>query len=167
MVFFAFFSLSLNFAMRSWWFEPQPASGLVFEDCIQPCHLLCCWKRVFHVTNVFSWQNSVNLCPASFCTIRPNVPITQVSLDFLVLHSNPQWWIECLFLLLVLGDLLHLHRTDQLQLLQHQWLEYRLELLWCWMVCLGNKPRSFCCFWDCTKVLHFRLFCSWWGLLNF
>ena len=25
------------------------------------------------------------------------------------------------------------------------------------MVCLGNEQRSFCHFWDCTQVLHFRL----------
>ena len=47
---------------------------------------------------------------------------------------------------LVLEDLVGLHRTTQVQLLQHQWLEHRLGLLWCWMVFLGNEPRSFCCF---------------------
>ena len=26
------------------------------------------------------------------------------------------------------------------------------------MVCLGNEQRSFCIFWDCIQVLHFRLF---------
>ena len=31
----AFFSLSLNFAMRNWWSEPQSAPGLIFADCIQ------------------------------------------------------------------------------------------------------------------------------------
>ena len=41
----------------------------------------------------------------------------------------------------------------------------RLGLLWYWMVCLGNEQRSFCCFWDCTQVLHFILFCwPWWPL---
>ena len=25
------------------------------------------------------------------------------------------------------------------------------------MVCRGNEQRSFCCFWDCIQVLHFRL----------
>ena len=25
------------------------------------------------------------------------------------------------------------------------------------MICLGNEPRSFCHFWDCTQVWHFRL----------
>ena len=40
------------------------------------CRVLCCWKRVFAVTRVFSWQNSVSLCPASFCTPRPNLSVT-------------------------------------------------------------------------------------------
>ena len=28
------------------------------------------------MTSVLSWQNSVSLCPASFCTPRPNLPVT-------------------------------------------------------------------------------------------
>ena len=35
------------------------------------------------------------------------------------------------------------------------------------MVCLGNEQRSFCRFWDCIQVLHFRLFCWLWWLLHF
>ena len=31
---------------------------------------------VFAMTGAFSWQNSVNLCLASFCTSRPNLPVT-------------------------------------------------------------------------------------------
>ena len=38
--------------------------------------LLCCWKRVFAMTTAFSWQNSISLCPASFGTPRPNLPVT-------------------------------------------------------------------------------------------
>ena len=34
------------------------------------------------------------------------------------------------------------------------------------MVCLRNEQRSFCHFWDCTQVLHFRLFCWLWGQAN-
>ena len=26
--------------------------------------------------SVFSWQKPVSLCPASFCTPRPNLPVT-------------------------------------------------------------------------------------------
>ena len=28
------------------------------------------------MSSVFSGQNSVSLCPASFCTPRPNLPVT-------------------------------------------------------------------------------------------
>ena len=38
--------------------------------------LLCCWKRVFAMTSVLFWQNSVSLCPPSFCTPRPNLSVT-------------------------------------------------------------------------------------------
>ena len=27
------------------------------------------------MTSTFSWQNSISLCPASFCTQRPNLPV--------------------------------------------------------------------------------------------
>ena len=40
-----------------------------------PC-VECCWKRMFAMTSTFSWQKSVNLCPASFCTPRRNFPFT-------------------------------------------------------------------------------------------
>ena len=71
------------------------------------------------------------------------------------------------FGVLVLESLVGLHRTIQLQLLQHSWLGHRLGLPWYWVVCLGNEQRSFCCFWDCIQVLHFRLFCWLWWLLHF
>ena len=37
---------------------------------------LCCWKRVFAMTSVFSWQNSISLCPSSFHIPRPYLPVT-------------------------------------------------------------------------------------------
>ena len=46
----------------------------------------CFWTVMFAMISAFSWQNSISLCPASFCTPRPNLPIT---LDFLLLHSSP------------------------------------------------------------------------------
>ena len=71
------------------------------------------------------------------------------------------------FWVLILKCLVCLHRTVQLQLLQHYWLGHRLGLLWYWMVCLGNEQRSFSHFWDCIQLLHFRLFCWLWWLLHF
>ena len=64
---------------------------------------------------------------------------------------------DIFFGVLTLEGLVGLHRTIQLQLLQHYWLRHRLGLLWYWMVCLGNEQRSFCRFWDRIQVLHFGL----------
>ena len=89
------------------------------------------------------------------------------SLDFLLLHFSPLWWKGHLCWVLVLEGLVGLHRTVEFQLLQHYWLGNRLRLLWYWLVCLGNEQRSFCHFWDCIQVLHFRLFCWLWWLLHF
>ena len=66
-----------------------------------------------------------------------------VSLNFLLLLSSPLWWKGHLFLVLFLEGLVGLHRAIQLQLLQHLYLGHKVGLL--------NKPRSFCCFWDCTE----------------
>ena len=62
------------------------------------------------------------------------------------------------FWVLVLEDLVGLHRTIQLWLLQHLWLGPRLGLLWYWMVCPGNEQRSFCHFWECTQLLQLDSF---------
>ena len=91
--------------------------------------------------------------------------ILQVSLDFLFCIPFP--YNKNLFWVLVLEGLVGLHRIIQLQLLQHYWSRHRLVLLWYWMVCLGNEQRSFCRFWDCIQVLHFRLFCWLWWPLRF
>ena len=81
----------------------------------------------------------------------------QVFLDFLLLHSSPLFWKGHLIWVLALEGLVGLDRTIQLQFLQHYQLGHRLGWLWYWKVCLANEQRSFCHFWDCTQVLHFRL----------
>ena len=40
------------------------------------CRVLYCSKRLFAKDSMFLWQNSVSLCPASFCIIRSNLPVT-------------------------------------------------------------------------------------------
>ena len=119
--------------------------------------LLCCWKRVLAMTSVFSWQNCISLCTAKFCIPSQICLLLQVFLDFLLFHSSSLWWKGHLLWVLVLEVLVSLHRTIQLQLLQHYWLGHRL--LWYWIVCLGNEQRLFCHFWDCIQVLHFGFFC--------
>ena len=93
------------------------------------------WKRVFAMTSAFSWQNSISLCPSSFCTPRPNLPVI-LGMPWLLPFSfqSPNVKDIFFFLMLVLEDLVGLHRTSQLQLLYHLWLGHRLGLLWCWKV---------------------------------
>ena len=45
-------------------------------------------KRVFAMTHVFSCQNSFSLSPASFCTPRPNLPVTPGIFLFISLYSS-------------------------------------------------------------------------------
>ena len=95
------------------------------------------------MASMFSWQSSVSLCPASFCTLRPNLPV------FLGISWLPTFAFQPLvmkrtpFFGLVLEDIVSLHRTSQIQLLWHQCLGHRLGFLGCWVVCLGNGLRSF------------------------
>ena len=113
-------------------------------------------------------QNSViSLCPASFRIPGPNLPVTPV-ISWVPTFPFQSPIMKRTFLgVLVLKGLVSLHRTLQLQLLQHYWLGHRLGLPWFWMVCLGNEQRSFCHFWDCIQVLPFRLFGWLWWLLHF
>ena len=62
--------------------------------------------------------------------------LVPVFLDFLLLHSSPLYWKGHLFWVLVLEDLVGIHWSVQLQLLQHYWSGHRLGILWYWMVCL-------------------------------
>ena len=147
--------INLILVLTIWWCPCVESSPVLLE------------KRVFAMTSAFSWQDSISLCPALFCTPRPNLPVTPGISWLPTFDSSPLLWKGHLFWVLVLEGLVGLHRTIQLQLLQHYWSTHRLGLLWYWMVCLGNEQRSFCHFWDYIQVLHFRLFCWLWWLLHF
>ena len=118
-------------------------------------------------TWMFFWQNSIRLCPALFHTPSSNLPVTPGVSWLPTFAFQSPIMKRTSFLVLVLKGLVGLHKTIQLQLLQLYWLGHRLGLPWHWMVRLGDKQRSFCHFWDCIQVLHFRLFCWPWWLLHF
>ena len=143
-VFPTFFNLTLNLAIRSSRSEPQSAPSLVFADCIEFLHLSL--QRIYQFD--FSIDHLVmSMCRVFSCAVGrgcllwPPVRslgktllafallhsilwgqiclLLQVSLDFLLLHSSSLWWKGHLFWVLVLEDLVGLHRIVQLQLLQH------------------------------------------------
>ena len=55
--------ISLTFVLTIWWCLCAESSLVLLEEG-------------FAMTNAFSWQNSISLCPASICTPRPNLPVT-------------------------------------------------------------------------------------------
>ena len=67
----------------SWWYKASSSSAAKkIINLISVLTILCCPcvepSLVLLEESVCydSWQNSVRLCPASFCTPRPNLPVT-------------------------------------------------------------------------------------------
>ena len=121
-------------------------------------------------------KTHISLCSVSFCNPRPNLSVTP-GVSWLPTFAFQTPIMKKTSFLGVSSKrscrgkkkkgLVGLHRTVQLQLLQRSWLGHRLGLPWYWLVCLEKEQRSFCHFWDCIQLLHFRLFCWLWGLLHF
>ena len=90
--------------------------------------LLCYWKRECLLWPVCSLRKTL-LAFALLHFVRQGQTclLLMLSLDFLLLHSSPLWWKGHLFGVLVLKDLVGLHRTVQLQFLQRYWLGHRLQ----------------------------------------
>ena len=78
------------------------------------------------MTRAVSWQNSIILCPASFCSPRPNLPVTPGVSSLPTFAFQSPIMKGHLFWVLVLEGLGGLYRTIQLQLLQHYYLGHRL-----------------------------------------
>ena len=105
--------INLILVLTIWWC-PCIASSLVGRGCLLwSVHSLCRILLVFALLH-FVLQGQTCL-------------LLQVSLDSLLLHFNPLWWKGYLFLVLVLEDLVGLHRTSQLRLLWHWWLGIDLD----------------------------------------
>ena len=144
-VFFTFFNLTLNFAIRSSCSESHQLKVFFSADCIE---LLFGCKE--HNQSDFGVNHLVmSMCRVITCVVGKLVlllPVCslgkillafvllhfvlqgqtcllfQIFLNFILLHSNPLWWNVHLFsfLVLLLESLLGLHRTGQLQLLLYQ-----------------------------------------------
>ena len=118
------------------------------------CRVFSCvvgrWCLLWPVSSL--GKSLLSLCPAPFCTPRPNLPATP-GISWLPTFAFQSPVMErTSFWVLVLEGLEGLHRSLQLQLLQHYWLGHRLELLLYWMIWLGNEQRWLCHFWDCIQV---------------
>ena len=131
---------NMIWGLTIWWYPCVESSLVLFEEgvCYDQCVVL---------------ENSVSLCSASFCTPRLNLPgIPGISWLPTFAFQSPIME-RTSFLGVSSKRFYSRHRTIQLQLLQHYWLEHRLGLLWYWMVCLGNEQRLFCHFWAYCKEM--------------
>ena len=85
---------------------------------------------MFATMIAFPWQNSVSLCPASFCIPRLNLPVTPgISSLPTFAFQSPIMKKTSVLGVLGLKVQVGLHRAIQLQLLQHYWLGNRLGIL--------------------------------------
>ena len=137
-------TMMVNISWRIWWQCPCVESSLVLLEegvCYDQCVLLA---KLCSLLPCFSLYSKTKFSHYSryFLTSYFCIPVPYNEKDIF-------WGV------LVLEDLVGLHRNVQLQLLQRYWLGHRLGLLWYWMVCLGSEQISFCCFWNCIQVLHF------------
>ena len=128
-----------------WWHPCVESSLVLLEEGV-------CYDQCVLLTKLY--------CPLPCFILYSKAKFAYYSRCFLTSyfwHSSPLWWKGHLFRVLLLESLVGLHGIIQFQLLQHYWLGHRLGLLWYyWMVCLGNKQRSFCQFWDCTQSTAFQ-----------
>ena len=125
-----FLHLRLQRILSIWfWYWP-------FGDFHVQRHLFCFWKMVYAMTSVFSWQKSVSLSPASFCSPRPNLPVTS-GISWLPTFAFQSLMMERTSLFCVSSK--GLHRTIELQLLQHYWSRHRLGLLGYWWFALETN----------------------------
>ena len=118
-----------------WWYPCVESSLVLLEEgvCYDQCILLA---------------ELIILCPASFCTPRPNLPVTPGVSWLPTFAFQSPIMKRTSFLVLLLEGLVGLQKTVQLQLLQRYWSGHRLGLPWQWMDCLGYEQRSYCHFWD-------------------
>ena len=134
------FNLSVNFAIRSSWSEPQSAPSLVFfSDCIEPLYF-----QLWRISIWFQhWPSGMSMCrviscivgkgcllwslhslgktvwSASFCTPRQNLPVIPGISWLPIFAFQPSVMKGASFLVLVLEGLVGLHRIVQLHLLWH------------------------------------------------
>ena len=76
----------------------------------------------------------LSLCPASFCTPKPNMPVTSGISWLLIFAFQSPIMKRTSFLGVISRSIVGLHRIIQLQHLQYYQLGHRLGLLWYWIL---------------------------------
>ena len=118
--------INLIFMLTIWWCPCAESSLMLLEEgvCYDQCVLLA---------------KLISLCPASFCTPRPNLPVTPGISWLPTFAFQSLWWKGLLFFGVSSRRSCrssYNHSTvASLELVDG----HRLGLLWYWMVYLGNE----------------------------
>ena len=104
-------TINLISVLTIWWCPCVVEEGICFDQCVLLAKL--CY-----------------LCPVSFCTPRPNLPVTPDIFWLPTFAFQSPMMKMMSFLVLVVEGLVGLHRTVQLQLLHRYWSGHGLELTW-------------------------------------
>ena len=107
------------------------------------------------MTAVFSWQNSVSLCPASFCTPKANLPGTPGISWFPVFAFESPVMKRTSFFGVSSRKSWRSSQNHSTSASSGSVFGNRLGLLWCWSICLemnwdhsiGFKIAPKYCFW--------------------
>ena len=106
--------ISLISVLTIWWGQCVESSLMLLEESV------CYDQGVLLAKLLLAFALLHSVLQGQICLLL------QVFLDFLLLHSSPLQCKGHLFWMLVLKGLVSLHRTVQLQLLQHYWSGHRL-----------------------------------------
>ena len=136
-----------------WWCPCVKLSLVLLEESV--CYDMCSFDKTLLAFSLLHFLLQGQICL-----------LLQVFLDFLLFAFQPAMMKRTSFLGVSSKVLVDLLGTAQLHLLLHYWSGYGFGSPWYWMVCRGNEQRSFCLFWVCIQVLHFRLFCWLRSLLH-
>ena len=114
---------------------------ILWCPCVESSLVLL--ERVFAMTSALSWQNSVSIFPASFCTPKPNLPVTSgIPKLSTFAFQSPVIKRILSVCVLVLGSLVGHHRIVQLQPKQSWERRMELEESTCLTSGSNTKPQS-------------------------
>ena len=105
--------INLSSVLTIWWCPCVKSSLVLLEEGV-------CYD------SAFSWQNSISLCPASFCIPRLNLPVTPGVSWLPIFAFQSPIMKRTSFSGVSSKVLVGLHKTIQLQLLQRYWLGHTL-----------------------------------------
>ena len=144
--------INLILVLALWWCPCVESSLVLF-------------KEGFAMTSAFSWWNSISLCPASSCTLRPNLPVTPGMSWLPTFAFQSPIMKRTSFMGVSSRRSCRSHRTVQLQLLQRYWSGHSLGVPWYWILLPPGFQLNYCSFSAFLGRKFLSTFCAGFSLI--